>query len=186
VPRYLFVLLLARVAAEVSSTVLVTVVLLHWIGPGWRAFTVTAVGMTILIYMVAEIMPRAIGRRNPVRLASAASAVLHPVIRLLGPLPGLLLATGGLFSRASGPRDGPSGSEEDLRGLVDLLEQRRVIQPDERAMIHSVFELGDTYVREVMVPRTDMVFVEWTRHPAGAVARAAQPGFPGYRSSART
>ncbi len=145
VPRYLFVLLLARVAAEVTATVLVTVVLLHWIGPGWRAFLVTAVGMTILIYLVAGIVPRAIGRRNPVRVASAASAVLHPVVRLLGPLPGLLLATGGLFSRASGPRDGPSGSEEDLRGLVDLLEQRRVIQPDERAMIHSVFELGDTY-----------------------------------------
>jgi CBS domain containing-hemolysin-like protein len=177
VPRYLFVLLLARVAAEVSSTVLVTVVLLHWIGPGWRAFTVTAVGMTILIYIVAEIVPRAIGRRNPVRLASAASAVLHPVVRLLGPLPGLLLATGGLFSRASGPRDGPSGSEEDLRGLVDLLEQRRVIQPDERAMIHSVFELGDTYVREVMVPRTDMVFVERDKTLRQALSLALRSGF---------
>jgi CBS domain containing-hemolysin-like protein len=177
VPRYLFVLLLARVAAEVSSTVLVTVVLLHWIGPGWRAFTVTAVGMTILIYIVAEIVPRAIGRRNPVRLASAAAAVLHPVVRLLGPLPGLLLATGGLFSRASGPRDGPSGSEEDLRGLVDLLEQRRVIQPDERAMIHSVFELGDTYVREVMVPRTDMVFVERDKTLRQALSLALRSGF---------
>ena len=177
VPRYLFVLLLARVAAEVTATVLVTVVLLHWIGPGWRAFLVTAVGMTILIYLVAEIVPRAIGRRNPVRLASAASAVLHPVVRLLGPLPGLLLATGGLFSRASGPRDGPSGSEEDLRGLVDLLEQRRVIQPDERAMIHSVFELGDTYVREVMVPRTDMVFVERDKTLRQALSLALRSGF---------
>ena len=177
VPRYLFVLLLARVAAEVSATVLVTVVLLHWIGPGWRAFTVTAVGMTILIYLVAEIVPRAIGRRNSVRVASAASAVLHPVVRLLGPLPGLLLATGGVFSRASGPRDGSSGSEEDLRGLVDLLEQRRVIQPDERAMIHSVFELGDTYVREVMVPRTDMVFVERDKTLRQALSLALRSGF---------
>ena len=177
VPRYLFVLLLARVAAEVSATVLVTVVLLHWIGPGWRAFTVTAVGMTILIYLVAEIVPRAIGRRNSVRVASAASAVLHPVVRLLGPLPGLLLAAGGVFSRASGPRDGSSGSEEDLRGLVDLLEQRRVIQPDERAMIHSVFELGDTYVREVMVPRTDMVFVERDKTLRQALSLALRSGF---------
>ncbi len=177
VPRYLFVLLLARVAAEVTATVLVTVVLLHWIGPGWRAFTVTAVCMTFLIYVVAGIVPRAIGRRNPVRVASAASSVLRPVVRLLGPLPGWLLAAGGLFGRTSGSRDGPSGSEEDLRGLVDLLEQRRIIQPDERAMIHSVFELGDTIVREVMVPRTDMVFVERDKTLRQALSLALRSGF---------
>jgi CBS domain containing-hemolysin-like protein len=177
VPRYLVVLLLARVAAEVSATVLVTVVLLHWIGPGWRAFTVAAIGMTLVLYMMAGIAPRAIGRRNPVRVASAASAVLYPVVRLLGPVPALLLATGRPFGRASGPRDSPSGSEEDLRGLVDLLEQRRVIQPDERAMIHSVFELGDTYVREVMVPRTDMVFVERDKTLRQALSLALRSGF---------
>jgi len=177
VPRYLLVLLLARVAAEVTATVLVTVVLLHWIGPGWRAFVVTAVCMTILIYVVAGVVPRAIGRRNPVRVASAASSVLRPVVRLLGPLPALLLATGGLSGRASAGRDGPSGSEEDLRGLVDLLEQRRIIQPDERAMIHSVFELGDTIVREVMVPRTDMVFVERDKTLRQALSLALRSGF---------
>src|ERR1039457_2329142 len=177
VPRYLVVLLLARVAAEVSATVLVTVVLLHWIGPGWRAFTVAAIGMTLVLYLMAGIAPRAIGRRNPVRVASAASAVLYPVVRLLGPVPALLLATGRPFGRASGPRDSPSGSEEDLRGLVDLLEQRRVIQPDERAMIHSVFELGDTYVREVMVPRTEMVFVERDKTLRQALSLALRSGF---------
>jgi CBS domain containing-hemolysin-like protein len=177
VPRYLLVLLLARVAAEVTATVLVTVVLLHWIGPGWRAFVGTAFCMTILIYVVAGVVPRAIGRRNPVRVASAASSVLRPVVRLLGPLPALLLATGGPSGRASAGRDGPSGSEEDLRGLVDLLEQRRIIQPDERAMIHSVFELGDTIVREVMVPRTDMVFVERDKTLRQALSLALRSGF---------
>ena len=48
---------------------------------------------------------------------------------------------------------------------MDLLEQRQVIEPGERAMIHSVFELGDTIVREVMVPRTDMVFVQRGKTP---------------------
>ena len=176
-PRYLAVLLLARVAAEVSATVLSTVVLLHWIGSGWRAFGVTALAMTIVIYVMAGLLPRAIGRHNPVRVASGASSVLRPVVRLLGPLPALLLASAGLFGRASGPRDGPSGSEEDLRGLVDLLEQRRVIQPDERAMIHSVFELGDTIVREVMVPRTDMVFVERDKTLRQALSLALRSGF---------
>jgi CBS domain containing-hemolysin-like protein len=177
VPRYLSVLLLARVLAQVCAIVLVTVVLLHWIGSDWRAFTVTAVIMTIVIYLTDGPLPRAIGRRSPVRVASAASAVLRPVVRLLGPVPALLLAIGGLFGRAGAGRDGPSGTEEDLRGLVDLLEQRRVIQPDERAMIHSVFELGDTIVREVMVPRTDMVFVERDKTLRQALSLALRSGF---------
>jgi CBS domain containing-hemolysin-like protein len=177
VPRYLSVLLLARVLAQVCAIVLVTVVMLHWIGSDWRAFTVTAVIMTIVIYLTDGPLPRAIGRRSPVRVASAASAVLRPVVRLLGPVPALLLAIGGLFGRTGTGRDGPSGTEEDLRGLVDLLEQRRVIQPDERAMIHSVFELGDTIVREVMVPRTDMVFVERDKTLRQALSLALRSGF---------
>jgi CBS domain containing-hemolysin-like protein len=177
VPRYLSVLLFTRVLAQVSAVVLVTVVLLHWIGSDWRAFTVTAVVMTIAIYVTDGPLPRAIGRRSPVRVASAASAVLRPVVALLGPLPALLLAISGLFGRTGAGRDGSSGTEEDLRGLVDLLEQRRVIQPDERAMIHSVFELGDTIVREVMVPRTDMVFVERDKTLRQALSLALRSGF---------
>ena len=60
---------------------------------------------------------------------------------------------------------------------MDLLEQRNVIQPDERAMIHSVFELGDTIVREVMVPRTDMVFVERGKTLRQALSLALRSGF---------
>jgi CBS domain containing-hemolysin-like protein len=171
--RYLAVLLLARIVAEFTAVVLVTVVLLHWLGTGWRAFVIAAAVMTAAIYLVTGIVPRSLGQRNAVRLASSAASVLAPVTRLLGPLPRLLLVPG-----SAGGRGGwPPGSEEDLRGLVDLLEQRRVIQPDERAMIHSVFELGDTIVREVMVPRTDMVFVERDKTLRQALSLALRSGF---------
>ena len=171
--RYLAVLLLARIAAELSAVVLVTVVLLHWLGSGWRAFVIAAAVMTAAIYLVTVIVPRSPGQRNAVRLASSAASILAPVTRLLGPLPRLLLVPGSTAGRGGGP----PGSEEDLRGLVDLLEQRRVIQPDERAMIHSVFELGDTIVREVMVPRTDMVFVERGKTLRQALSLALRSGF---------
>jgi magnesium and cobalt exporter, CNNM family len=172
VARYLSVLLLARIAAELSAVVLVTVVLVHWLGSGWRAFVIAAAVMTAAIYLVTGTVPRSLGRRNAVRVASTAASILAPVTRLLGPLPRLLLTPGGGAGRGGGP-----GSEEDLRGLVDLLEQRRVIQPDERAMIHSVFELGDTIVREVMVPRTDMVFVERGKTLRQALSLALRSGF---------
>jgi CBS domain containing-hemolysin-like protein len=177
IPSSLSVLLLARVLAEVGATVLMTVVLLHWIGNDWRAFITAVVVMTVLIYLAAGIAPRAVGRQNAVRLASAAASVMHPVVRMLGPVPRVLLAAGRMLSHGGDQSDGPSEAEEDLRGLVDLLERRRVIQPDERAMIHSVFELGDTIVREVMVPRTDMVFVERGKTLRQALSLALRSGF---------
>jgi CBS domain containing-hemolysin-like protein len=177
VPRYLSVVLLARVAAEISSAVLVTAVLVQWWGVSWRAFLVTAVAVTVASYVLAGTLPRSIARHYPVPVASAAASVLRPVIRLLGPLPRLLAAIGAAFTPAQARRDGQSGAEEDLRGLVDLLEQRQIIEPGERQMIHSVFELGDTIVREVMVPRTDMVFVERYKTLRQALSLALRSGF---------
>ena len=173
VPLYLSVLSLARVAGEIGATVLVTVVLLHAIGPGWRAFALAAAIMIVLVYLATVLIPRGTERRNPARVALAAAAVLHPVVSFLGPLLRVLGVTG----RKPGSGRGQPGSEEDLRGLVDLLEQRQVIEPGERAMIHSVFELGDTIVREVMVPRTDMVFVQRDKTLGQALSLALRSGF---------
>jgi CBS domain containing-hemolysin-like protein len=176
ISRYLSVLVLVRVAGEVLATVLVTAVLAHKMGLDWRAFLIAAAIMIVVGYIIAAVLPR-IGRQHAVRVATSAAAVLRPVIRLLGPIPRLLVATGSALSPGSEARDGSSGSEEELRGLVDLLEQRQIIQPDERAMIHSVFELGDTIVREVMVPRTDMVFVERDKTLRQALSLALRSGF---------
>jgi CBS domain containing-hemolysin-like protein len=126
-----------------------------------------------VIYVATGLVPRSAERQHPARLALAAASVLHPVVRFLGPLPRFLGSAG----RKLGPGRGQSGSEADLRGLVDLLELRRVIEPGERAMIHSVFELGDTIVREVMVPRTDMVFVERDKTLGQALSLALRSGF---------
>jgi CBS domain containing-hemolysin-like protein len=177
ISRYLAVLVFVRVAGEISATVLVTAVLVHRIAPDYRAYLIAAAVMIVLSYLIATVIPRGIGRQHAVRVATSAAAVLRPVVRLLGPIPSLLLATGSALSPGSGHRDGSSGSEEELRGLVDLLEQRQIIQPDERAMIHSVFELGDTIVREVMVPRTDMVFVEGGKTLRQALSLALRSGF---------
>jgi CBS domain containing-hemolysin-like protein len=178
-PRYLSVILLIRVAAEISAAVLVTAVLVTWLGVTWKAFLIAAAVMTVASYILAGLVPRSIARRYPVKVASAAASVFRPVIRLLGPLPRLLAAAGAALTPGQERRyrDPHSGSEEDLRGLVDLLEQRQIIEPGERAMIHSVFELGDTIVREVMVPRTDMVFVERDKTLRQGLSLALRSGF---------
>jgi magnesium and cobalt exporter, CNNM family len=177
VPKYIAVLLLARVAAELSATLLVSAVLLHWAGPAWKAFLITGAIMTVVIYVVAGIVPRTLGRRYAASVADTAASVMQPIVRIMGPIPNLLLATGRALGRDGSEQQGPSGEEEDLRGLVDLLERRRVIEPGERAMIHSVFELGDTIVREVMVPRTEMIFVESGKTLRQAMSLALRSGF---------
>jgi magnesium and cobalt exporter, CNNM family len=175
-PVYLSVLLLVQICAETAATVMVTAALVHWLGVGWQAFLIAAAAMSVLLFAVAGIGPRRLGRQHQARVAAAGAAILYPLARLLGPLPRLLTMAGGQGGGRGG-RDGGPGSEEDLRGLVDLLEQRRVIEPGEREMIHSVFELGDTIVREVMVPRTDIVFVERDKTVQQALSLALRSGF---------
>jgi CBS domain containing-hemolysin-like protein len=176
-PRYLNMLMLLRMIAETAATVLLTVAFVHWLGTGWRAFLLAAAVMIVVGYVVIGVGPRALGRRHTERVALAAAAVLHPLSRLLGPLSWLAIAIANVITPGSRARDSQLGSEAELRGLVDLLERRRVIQPGERKMIHSVFELGDTHVREVMVPRTDMVFIERGKTLRQALSLALRSGF---------
>ena len=110
VPLYLSVLSLARVAGEIGATVLVTVVLLHAIGPGWRAFAIAAAIMIVLVYLATVLIPRGTERRNPARVALAAAAVLHPVVSFLGPLLRVLGVTGRKL--------GPAGAARIRGGLA--------------------------------------------------------------------
>jgi CBS domain containing-hemolysin-like protein len=177
VPKYVAVLLLTRVAAEITATLFVAFAFAHWFVPAWRGFLTAGAVMTVVIYVVAGIVPRTLGREYAASIADRAATVMQPIVRLLGPVPALLLGTGRVLGRGGRPQSGPAGEEEDLRGLVDLLERRRVIEPGERKMIHSVFELGDTIVREVMVPRTDMIFVESGKSLRQALSLALRSGF---------
>jgi CBS domain containing-hemolysin-like protein len=176
-PVYLSLLLLVQICCETAATVLVTVALLHWLGSGWKTFLIAVAVMAAVLFMVAEIAPRTLGRRHEGRLAIAAAGILYPVVRVFGPLPRMLLAAGSGLTPGRGSREGALASEEELRGLVDLLEQRRVIEPGESAMMQSVFELGETIVREVMVPRTDIVFVERGKTVRQALSLALRSGF---------
>ena len=176
-PRYLNTLLLVRITAETAAVVLLTVAFVQWLGSGWHAFLLAAAVMIIVGYVVIGVIPRALGRRHTEGVARAAAAVLRPLSRLVYPLSWLATALSNVVTPGGRARDGQLGSEAELRGLVDLLERRRVIQPGERKMIHSVFELGDTLVREVMVPRTDMIFIERDKTLRQALSLALRSGF---------
>jgi len=107
----------------------------------------------------------------------ATAGVMKLLGRVLGPVATLLILIGNMITPGRGFRDGPFSSEVELRELVDMAEERGVVESGERQMIHSVFELGDTIAREVMVPRTDVVWIERTKTVRQALALALRSGF---------
>ncbi|MFE7134929.1 hemolysin family protein [Streptomyces sp. NPDC057638] len=175
--RYLNVALLVRVACEMAAGVLVTYVCLREFPETWEALAVAIAVMVLVSYVAVGVSPRTIGRQHPLNTATAAAYVLLPLARIMGPIPQLLILIGNALTPGKGFRKGPFASEAELRALVDLAEQESLIEDDERRMVHSVFELGDTLVREVMVPRTDLVCIERYKTVRQALTLALRSGF---------
>ena len=177
-PRYLNTALLLRLLCETAAIALVTL----WIhdlydGDFWPALA-TSVGVMLLVsFVVIGVAPRTVGRQHDATVALAAAGPLSFVTSILGPLPRLLIALGNAITPGGGFREGPFSTEVELRELVDLAEASAVIESGERKMIHSVFELGDTTTREVMVPRTDVVYIERHKNLRQTMSLFLRSGF---------
>jgi CBS domain containing-hemolysin-like protein len=174
--RHIELLVLVRIAATVTAAVATAIAAFDGLGRRWAAVLLAAGAVTVVDYLLTAV-GRGVGRRHPSGVARAYTPVLLTAGRLVGPLSSLLVLAGNALTPGRGLREGPLSSEAELRDLVDLAEARKVIESDERAMIHSVFELGDTIAREVMVPRTEMVVIERAKTVRQALSLALRSGF---------
>ncbi|MGN6251241.1 MAG: hemolysin family protein [Marmoricola sp.] len=159
-PPYLNTALFLRTLCEVAAVVVATLMITGSYGRHAGAIVAAVVVMVVVSFVVLGVGPRTIGRQHADAVALASAGVLRVLTGVLGPVPKLLILLGNALTPGRGFSEGPFSSEAELREMVDLAEASSLIESDERAMIHSVFELGDTTVREVMVPRTDVVFIE--------------------------
>ncbi|WP_373310372.1 hemolysin family protein [Asanoa iriomotensis] len=175
--RHINLLLLLRLICELTATTLAALVAVDTWGAGWRAALVTASAMTVVSFVVVGVAPRTIGRQNAYAVGRATAPLVRWLGRALNPLASLLILIGNAVTPGRGFREGPFATQVELRELVDLAEQRGVVESGERQMIHSVFELGDTIAREVMVPRTDMVWIEGGKNGRQALALFLRSGF---------
>ena len=176
-PRHVNLLLLLRMTCELTATVLVTAVSLGDISPGWLAVLVASVSMVVVSYVLIGVGPRTIGRQHPYAVGLIAAGPVRVLGVVLGPLSRLLISIGNLITPGRGFRYGPFSSEVELRELVDLAGERGVVDEGEREMLHSVFELGDTIAREVMVPRSEIVWIEQSKSVRQALALSLRTGF---------
>jgi CBS domain containing-hemolysin-like protein len=175
--RYTNLLLLLRLVCELTATTLVSLVFITAISRGWLAVLLTAVTMAVVSFVVVGVGPRTVGRQHAYSVGRVVAPLVHWLGRALGPLATVLIRIGNAFTPGVGFREGPFATQVELRELVDLAEQRGVVEHDEREMIHSVFALGDTIAREVMVPRTEMVWVEAHKSAQQALMLALRSGF---------
>jgi CBS domain containing-hemolysin-like protein len=174
-PRYINLVVLLRIACETTATVLLVAYLTMHFGLQWGLLATVGI-MVVTSFVAVGVGPRTVGRQNAYPIALAAALPLQAISVLLAPISRLLILLGNALTPGRGFRNGPFASEIELREVVDLAQQRGVVADDERRMIQSVFELGDTPAREVMVPRTEMVWIEADKNAGQATALAVRSG----------
>ncbi|ROP65819.1 CBS domain containing-hemolysin-like protein [Curtobacterium sp. ZW137] len=151
-----------RVLAETAAAVLVTIALFSVLDTWWLALIVSAAIMTAVSFVLVGSSPRSVGRAHADRLVAVTGGLVHAVRIVLGPLAGLLVLIGDRVTPGRNGSTSSVSSEEQLLSLVDEATESNVLEDEDRELIHSVFEFSDTLVREVMVPRTDMVTADAT------------------------
>ncbi len=175
-PRSLNLLLLLRLVCELAAAGIVTAYSLDRVD-GSLAVVLAVAVMTVVSYVFIGVAPRTIGRQQAERVALLGAGPTLALTRVFGPLPRLLILLGNALTPGKGFREGPFASEAELRDMVEMAQQRGVVEQSERDMINSVFELGDTIVREVMVPRTDIVVIERGKTVRQALNLLLRSGF---------
>ena len=174
-PRYINLVVLLRITCETVATVMLVAYLFERLGLTWGLLAAAGI-MVVVSFVAIGVGPRTLGRQHAYSIALIAALPLQAISVLLTPLSRLLVLMGNALTPGRGFRNGPFASEIELREVVDLAQQRGVVADDERRMIQSVFELGDTPAREVMVPRTEMVWIESDKTAGQATSLAVRSG----------
>ncbi len=174
-PRYINLVVLLRIACEATAAVLMVAYLHDRFAFKWALVGAAAI-MTVVSFVAVGVGPRTLGRQHAYPIALASAFPLQAISVLLAPISRLLILLGNAMTPGRGFRNGPFASEIELREVVDLAQQSGVVAAGERKMIQSVFELGDTPAREVMVPRTEMVWIESDKSAAQATSLAIRSG----------
>lgn len=175
---FLNVVLLMTVLAHVTATILAADLALDRAGGAGVAIAIVA--MTTAIFVFAELVPRTFSVQHLDRAALVMARPVFVLGRVLSPLGRLLV----LFSNAvmaplpgRGLPKGPFATEEEIRNLIDVAEEEEEIEEEERELITSIFEFGDTVVREVMVPRPDMIAIRSDASLNEALSKIIEAGY---------
>jgi len=149
-----------RIWFEMASAVAVTVLLYSLLDHVWLAGLVATGIMALLGFVIVGVSPRQLGRVHAAGLVRFSAPLIRFLYGVLGPIPGWLVTVGSAVAPGAPADNEAFFSQEEFRELVDRASESDVIEDNEAELIQSVFDFGDTLVRSVMVPRTDIVFID--------------------------
>jgi len=158
----LFTNTLALIVASTATALLSDSLFTRWGAPSpWRLWLTLLVSvlLSVVLLIVAEVTPKTLALAHAERVALAAAVPVDRLASLLGPILWAVTLisrglTGGRAARA------PYLTEEELITALHVSEEAGVIEEQEHQMIHGIIEIGDKTVREIMIPRTDIIAVE--------------------------
>ena len=141
-----------------------------------------AIGVVInvlLFFVLAEAVPKTYAVLNPVRGATSTARPISLLVRFwpLRAASAVLIKLTNIIVKGEGLKQGPFIGEQEFLGIVEAAAQESVIEHEERELIESIIEFGDTVVREIMVPRPDAVFIDSDLTITQALDKAVEDGF---------
>ncbi|MEC5179357.1 hemolysin family protein [Arthrobacter sp. CG_A4] len=149
-----------RIWFEMASAVAVTVLLHSLLGNVWLSGLAATGIMAIVGFVIVGVSPRQLGRVHSAGLVRFTAPLIRGLCAVLGPIPGWLVTLGSAVAPGASADNEALFSEEEFRELVDRASESDVIEDNEAELIQSVFDFGDTLVRSVMVPRTDILCID--------------------------
>ena len=169
-------LLLINVSQTIQAT-LTGIVANSLFGPAGVAVGVAL--NVVLFFVLAEAVPKTYALLNPIKGATITARPIEFVVRFwpLRLTSGLLIRLTNVIVKGKGLAQGPFIGEQEFLGIVEAAAQDSVIEHEERELIESVIEFGDTMVREIMVPRHDVVFLDDDMTVTLALDKAVVEGF---------
>jgi CBS domain containing-hemolysin-like protein len=172
---YLNVVLLLTLLSTIGGTTMATTLAVRSLGgPGeW----VATIAMTVLLFVFADVTPKTFAIMQTDRVALRLAPLIVTLRRLVGPVATALVRFANVVMPGKGLPQGPFITEAEIRQLAEVASEEEQIEEGEVQLIHSIFEFGDTIVREVMVPRPDIVAIEADRPLRDVQALVLQHGY---------
>ena len=179
IDRAKFIAVLQFLALALSSigAVLLAVYFVSVVQDLTFALIFSIIVVTLLSFIFLGVAPETLGLQHAERIAIFSAGLTLVLGKIFWPLVRFLVLIGNAITPGKGYKAGPFASAEELRELVDRAEADDLIEAQEREMIHSVFELGETFAKEVMVPRTEVVWIEKEKTLRQAISLALRSGY---------
>lgn len=149
-----------RIWFETAAAVAVAVLAHSWLDNVWLAGVAATFVMALIGFLLVGVSPRQLGRHHAAPIAATAAPLVRGLRMILGPVPGWLVRLGSAATGTDPEHEDAAYSSTELREFVERSSDTEDLEDEQAELLQSVFELGETLVRAVMVPRTDIIAIE--------------------------